>query len=144
MFIVYTQLIILPFQIGEISSLGKICLLPLQTILNEPKANLLRPISFDHQHHSFFLKINDIFCLIIFEQNFPYSSVLKTKVFHSGVCLFFTSLTIVLLIKKIAFKNIGQMLSIIFMLPLLQLFLNVLKPSEQNANSISYQNSKQS
>ena len=42
MFIVYTRLIILPFQIGEVSSLGKICLLPLQTILNEPKTNLLR------------------------------------------------------------------------------------------------------
>ena len=35
------------------------------------------------------------------------------------------------------FENIGQMLSIIFMLPLLQLVLDVLKPSEQNAKSIA-------
>ena len=53
-----------------------------------------------------FLKINDLFCFIIFKQSFPYSSVLKAKVFHSGVCLFFTSLTIVLLIIKIVILKI--------------------------------------
>ena len=92
-------------QIGNISSLGKICLLLLHTILNDPKTNLLSLLALVTSIIPF-LKINDIFCLIIFKQNFPYSSVLKTKVFHSGVCLFFTSLTIVLLIIDIVILKI--------------------------------------
>ena len=44
MFIVYTKLINSIYQIGEISSLGKICLLPLHTILNDPKKSI-KPIS---------------------------------------------------------------------------------------------------
>ena len=105
MFIVNTKLINSIYEIGEISSLGKICLLPLHTILNDPKTNLLGLLALITSIIPF-LKINDIFCLIIFEQNFPYSSVLKAKVFHSGVCLFFTSLTIVLLIMKIVILKI--------------------------------------
>ena len=38
---VHIRLINFIYQIGEVSSLSKICLLPLHTVLSDPKTNLL-------------------------------------------------------------------------------------------------------
>ena len=96
------------YEIGEISSLGKICLLPLHTILNDPKTNLLGLLALITST----LPLWGLFIYHIKHYCPPHN-------------------------ENRHFENIGQMLSIIFMLPLLQLVLDVLKPSEQNAKSIA-------
>ena len=135
MFIVNTKLINSIYEIGEISPLGKICLLPLHTILNDPKTNLLGLLAL-------------ITCTIPFFKDKWYilSHHIRTK-FSIFICFESKGVSLWgLFIFHIThycpphndnrhLENIGQMLSIIFMLPLLQLFINVHKPSEQNANS---------
>ena len=144
MFIINTKLISSIYEIGEISSLGKSCLLPLHTILNDPKTNLLGLLAL----------ITSIIPLFK-DKWYILSHHIRTK-FSIFICFESKGVSLWgLFIFHIThycpphnenrhFENIGQILSIIFMLPLLQLVLDVLKPSEQNAKSIAKQNSKQS
>ena len=137
MFIVNTKLINSIYQIGKISSLGKICLLPLHTILNDPKTNLWGLLALITSIIPFFK-----------DKWYILSHHIRTK-FSIFICFESKGVSLWgLFIFHIThycpphnenrhFENIGQMLSIIFMLPLLQLVLDVLKPSEQNAKSIA-------